>query len=144
VEPTGKVSLGPLYGRVFVGGMNVEKAEQAITTFLDELISSPQVSVTSDSLPGKAQGQTHEDHNSSRPAQPHPGIKMFYIQNADVRKLTSALRELFSSDTANSARFVSDGRTKSIIARGTSADLGVIEALLLQLDQELDQEPDKE
>ena len=58
VEASGKVALGTPYGRVRVGGLDIEEAEHAITTFLREMVNDPKVSVTFDQLPGDAKGPT--------------------------------------------------------------------------------------
>ncbi len=45
VEPSGKVSLGPAYGRVEVKGLTTAEAEKAIKTKLDEVLKAPDVEV---------------------------------------------------------------------------------------------------
>lgn len=45
VDPGGRVELGPRYGKVKVGGLTVDDATQAITTFLKQSVADPQVSV---------------------------------------------------------------------------------------------------
>ncbi len=46
VEPSGKVPLGPTYGRVLVSGLTPEEAEGKIRDHLAKLLRNPQVSVT--------------------------------------------------------------------------------------------------
>jgi len=46
VEPSGRVPLGPHYGRVAIAGLTYEKAEQAITRHLAEILQNPVVQVT--------------------------------------------------------------------------------------------------
>jgi beta-lactamase regulating signal transducer with metallopeptidase domain len=46
VEPSGSVPLGPVYGRVKVGGLTLEEAEKAIATHLSKMLQGPQVQVT--------------------------------------------------------------------------------------------------
>ncbi len=51
VEPSGKVSLGPIYGRVAVSGLTLEEAETRVQKHLDKLGSSvipgtPRTSIT--------------------------------------------------------------------------------------------------
>jgi hypothetical protein len=46
VEPAGKVQLGPLYGRVNVGGMTVENAEKAVRDHLEAVLKTPLVALT--------------------------------------------------------------------------------------------------
>ncbi len=46
VEDTGKVALGPGYGRVSVGGLSIEEAEAAVKAHLSKLLRNVQVSVT--------------------------------------------------------------------------------------------------
>jgi tetratricopeptide (TPR) repeat protein/protein involved in polysaccharide export with SLBB domain len=46
VEPNGEVPLGPMYGDVQVKGLAPEDAERAISKKLEEVLSSPDVSVT--------------------------------------------------------------------------------------------------
>ena len=69
VEPSGKVALGAPYGRVSVGGLNVEEAEDAITLFLKRLLQEPYVSVTFDHLPGDAVGQSSQRKTKLRPGE---------------------------------------------------------------------------
>jgi tetratricopeptide (TPR) repeat protein len=45
VEPSGKVLLGPAYGRVEVKGLTIEEAEKAIKKKLDEVLIAPEVEV---------------------------------------------------------------------------------------------------
>ena len=45
VEPSGKVMLGPAYGRVEVKGLTIEEAEKAIKKKLDEILIAPEVEV---------------------------------------------------------------------------------------------------
>ncbi len=80
-------------------------------------------------------------------------IKVFTIVNGDALTLTEMLEELFGSQQAAQQgpaasatgagesslvplRFSTDPRTNSIIATGASADLGVVEAILLRLDED--------
>jgi hypothetical protein len=69
-------------------------------------------------------------------AQSDMQVKIFSIVNGDVQELTSALQELFPTDTTSSVHIACDSRTKSIMARGTAADLGIVEAILLRLDEQ--------
>jgi protein involved in polysaccharide export with SLBB domain len=46
VEPSGKVALGPVYGRVVVARMTLDEAEAAIRKRLAELVMHPHVCVT--------------------------------------------------------------------------------------------------
>jgi protein involved in polysaccharide export with SLBB domain len=46
VEQSGKVALGPEYGRVAVGGKTVEEAEQLVRSRLAEFVREPKVSLT--------------------------------------------------------------------------------------------------
>jgi hypothetical protein len=46
VEASGKVALGPLYGRVKLDGLTLEKAEQAVQDHLSKILKSPLVSIT--------------------------------------------------------------------------------------------------
>jgi beta-lactamase regulating signal transducer with metallopeptidase domain/protein involved in polysaccharide export with SLBB domain len=46
VEPSGEVSLGPMYKRVEINGMTVEEAQDAIRKHLEEQLREPKVAVT--------------------------------------------------------------------------------------------------
>jgi RNA polymerase sigma factor (sigma-70 family) len=46
VEESGKVALGPYYGRVLVQGLTVEEAEAAVRDHLAKTVDNPQVSLT--------------------------------------------------------------------------------------------------
>lgn len=46
VEPSGKVPLGPQYGRVAIAGLTFEEAETALTRHLAERLQNPVVQVT--------------------------------------------------------------------------------------------------
>jgi protein involved in polysaccharide export with SLBB domain len=46
VEPSGKVALGPVYGRVAVAGGSLEDAEAKIQAHLGEIFRNPYASVT--------------------------------------------------------------------------------------------------
>lgn len=46
VEPSGKVALGPYYGRVDIEGLTLEEAEAAIKKNLEKVLRDPVVSVT--------------------------------------------------------------------------------------------------
>ena len=88
-------------------------------------------------------------------------VKVFTIENGDAAQLTTSLETLFGSDAATSGtsvgganaaglppstassdsslvplRFSTDIRTNSIVASGSSADLEVVESILLRLDSE--------
>ena len=88
-------------------------------------------------------------------------VKVFTIQNGDAAQLAASLETLFGSDAATSGtqvgganaaglppstassdstlvplRFSTDIRSNSIIASGSSADLEVVESILLRLDSE--------
>ena len=67
-------------------------------------------------------------------SQPNLVIKIFSLENGDAQELTKALRELFPPDSTGSMHVACDARTNSIMARGTTADLKLIEAILLRLD----------
>lgn len=45
VDPAGRVDLGPLYGKVKVGGLSEDEAAEAIKAALLEILKDPQVSV---------------------------------------------------------------------------------------------------
>jgi protein involved in polysaccharide export with SLBB domain len=45
VEPSGKVSLGPAYGRVAVKGLTIQEAEAAVKKHLEEILQAPEVEV---------------------------------------------------------------------------------------------------
>ncbi len=47
VEPSGRVSLGPAYGRVQLKGLTLEEAESTIKTHLLKILHAPEVQVTS-------------------------------------------------------------------------------------------------
>jgi hypothetical protein len=46
VEPSGKVALGPIYGRVSVAGLDPEEAEARVRDHLTKLLKDPVVSIT--------------------------------------------------------------------------------------------------
>ena len=46
VEPSGKVSLGPRYGRVVVAGLSLEDAEANVRQHLETILRQPMVSLT--------------------------------------------------------------------------------------------------
>jgi protein involved in polysaccharide export with SLBB domain len=46
VEPSGKVALGPVYGRIAIAGLTLEDAEAHVRDQLARLIKEPQVSIT--------------------------------------------------------------------------------------------------
>lgn len=46
VEPSGKVALGPIYGRVKVAGSTLEDAEKKIIAKLEDLLEDPAACVT--------------------------------------------------------------------------------------------------
>jgi hypothetical protein len=60
VEPSGKVALGPAYGRVRVKGMTLEEAEAAIRDSLARLVKEPQVLVTCEDSPADERIQALE------------------------------------------------------------------------------------
>jgi polysaccharide export outer membrane protein len=55
VEPGGKLNLGPLYGKVKVGGMSLEEAAAAVTKHLKGILAEPQVSLTLSESGGQQQ-----------------------------------------------------------------------------------------
>jgi hypothetical protein len=65
VEPSGKVALGPMYGRVELGGMTIEKAEEAIKKHLAGMFQDPQVQVT---MPPGQPFAASADVQAGRPA----------------------------------------------------------------------------
>jgi type II secretion system protein D len=80
-------------------------------------------------------------------------IKVFTIVNGDAQRLSEMLQELFAAQGGGAGaaqqglagdvgetslvelRFSVDSRTNSIIAAGSAADLNVVEAILLRLDE---------
>jgi hypothetical protein len=46
VEPSGKVPLGPRYGRVSLAGLTLEEAEEALRQHLAKILKNPTASVT--------------------------------------------------------------------------------------------------
>jgi RNA polymerase sigma factor (sigma-70 family) len=58
VEASGKVALGPPYGRVNVRGLTLEEAEAAVQKQLERVLKNPQVSVT---LPIPGTERANED-----------------------------------------------------------------------------------
>jgi RNA polymerase sigma factor (sigma-70 family) len=77
VEPTGKVLLGPVYGRVKVDGLTVEDAEPVILKFLKQYLRNPVVSV--------ARGQ--------RPESPQLEQRVQQLEK-EVRELRAIVEEL--------------------------------------------------
>jgi polysaccharide export outer membrane protein len=55
VDPDGKIDLGPAYGRVKVGGLTVEEAQQAIEQHLKQVLQDPRASVSLASSAGAQQ-----------------------------------------------------------------------------------------
>jgi|SRR5215469_4648595 len=62
-------------------------------------------------------------------------IKVFTLLNADVERLTKAIQPLFADAGAPPTVIVCDNRTNSIIARGRTSELVILEALVLRLDE---------
>jgi tetratricopeptide (TPR) repeat protein/protein involved in polysaccharide export with SLBB domain len=58
VEPSGKVLLGPAYGRVEVKGLTIEEAEKAIKKKLDEILRAPEVEVLAAGHASRWPGET--------------------------------------------------------------------------------------
>jgi protein involved in polysaccharide export with SLBB domain len=58
VEPSGKVQLGPLYGRVDLNNLTLEGAEKAIRKHLEAILKDPLVAVTryDPAVPGPGAG----------------------------------------------------------------------------------------
>ena len=64
VESTGKVALGPYFGRVKVDGLDIEGVEKTIEAHLGKFLKEPRVIATHDYLPGEAQ-ETARQHIAS-------------------------------------------------------------------------------
>ncbi len=66
VEPSGKVALGAVYGRVLVKGLTFEEAEEAITKHLREILRDPVVQVTTDSARPRYRSPTPTERHCIR------------------------------------------------------------------------------
>jgi len=55
VEPGGTIDLGPAYGKVLVGGLSLEEAQDAVFRHLRRILKEPQVSLTLAQAAGQQQ-----------------------------------------------------------------------------------------
>lgn len=62
-------------------------------------------------------------------------VKVFSLKNADAERLTKAIQPLFADAGAPPTVIVFDTRTNSIIARGRTSELVILEAIALRLDE---------
>jgi type II secretory pathway component GspD/PulD (secretin) len=62
-------------------------------------------------------------------------IKVFALTNADVERLTKAIQPLFADVGLPPTVIVFDTRTNTIIARGRTSELVILEALVERLDE---------
>lgn len=62
-------------------------------------------------------------------------VKIFSLENADSDELKSRLEPIFGDAGTDRLTLVSDKRTNAIIARGARAELKILEAMLVRLDE---------
>lgn len=62
-------------------------------------------------------------------------LKVFTLTNADAERLTKAIQPLFADVGLPPTVIVFDTRTNSIIARGRTSELVILEAIVLRLDE---------
>ena len=76
-------------------------------------------------------------------AKPERSLRVFTLKNASATGVTKTILPLFQASAESRVVIVSDQRTNSIIARGLDAELKVLEALLIQLDEPVDTDKPK-
>lgn len=73
--------------------------------------------------------------NAAKPAEDTRQVKIFPLLHGDAKSLASIVDQLFGGRGYGELRIAFDARTNSIIATGQEANLMVIEAVLLKLDE---------
>lgn len=76
-------------------------------------------------------------------AKPERSLRVFVLKNAGAAALTKTILPLFQGSEDSRIVIVSDVRTNSVIARGSDAEMKVLEALLIQLDEPVDTDKPK-
>jgi len=101
VESNGNVPLGPLYGRVHVGGLTAVEAEKAITEHLRSILRSPAVSVATEYIeerdPSEPGGVRVIAFDNLRPASVNDTAVEIKQLRQQVQALESAIKDLPSS-----------------------------------------------
>lgn len=134
VEPSGKVALGPAYGRAFIAGCTYEEAEKAITVKLKEIVTAPQVLVTmpKDPMPSaRTTGTAFGASTAMPPSATKDELRRFDLRYAHSQQVRLDYEQLYPN---SSLRIVDSSPNSLFVATDSPQELEIFQEFIDALD----------